>query len=479
VPPVTAPEQATHVTTPPSRRLGGAVLAVPLLLAAPTAAAAAPTDPDVLAGASGYLVDQLDPDTQLVENEEFGFTDQGLTADVVLALTATGGDPDQVAATVAALTTAEQVDTYVSGGSATERYAGSFAKLALTVQATGGDPTDVAGRDLLAELAELTQAADADQPGRISDVSEFGDFSSVITQSLAILAFSAAEQDLPERSLDFLLDDQCETGGFTNEFGDAPGCVGDPDATGFAVQALLAAGANEADAALAWLESIRTEEGAWVSDDLSGDPVANANSTGLASQAFTAAGSDTEASRAFLVSLQDDQTCGFRYQASDPDADARATVQAVPALTEAPFLALADGSFTPAELGTDPCAEADDPSDDPGDDPGDDSGDDPGDDPTDDPVDGDPVDGDPVDGGPVDGGPVDGDPTDGGVGSGTDRTTGSTVRTGQQTPTTTVTSDTLPRTGTDGLAGLVAGGVLALLLGAVTLTRTRRTGDVT
>lgn len=336
---------------PSSHRIAAACSAAALALPAvllPAAALADPTDPVVLADTSAYLLEQLDPDTALVENEEFGFTDHGLTADIVLALLSTGAASDQVATTTSALAEADQVEAYVTGETGTDRYAGSFAKLALTLQATGDDPSDVDGRDLLAELTALAAPADDPEAGRFRDESEFGDFSSVTSQSLALLTLTVAGQDLPDGAVDFLLADQCDTGGFTNPFGDAPDCDGEPDATGFAVQALVAVGEDDAAAdAAAWLQDTQLDDGSWETTDEEGDTVANANSTALASQALTAVGADTDGARAFLVGLQDDDGCGLRYAADDEAAGERATAQAVPALAEATFLALATGDHDP------------------------------------------------------------------------------------------------------------------------------------
>jgi hypothetical protein len=344
------------VTGPRSpRRLWVATLA--LLFTPAGAAAADPADPDVVAGTAGYLVEQLEDDglaTTTFDGETY--VDHGLTADIVLALQATGGQDDQVEASTAALV--EQQDDY-TGAAFGDRYAGSFAKLALVLLSTGEDASDV-----LAQLEDLTQGPDEEQPGRISDDTADGDFSNVITQSLAILAFIAQGEEPPETALGFLVDDQCDSGGFTDEFGDAPDCEGDPDATGLAAQALLAGGADDAAGdAVAWLEGARTDEGAWVSDDVDGEPVPNANSTGVATQALAAAGRDTEASRSFLVDLVDPDTCGIRYQTGAEEADVRATVQAVPALVDAPILALADGTNAPADAGADRCRDGGDTAD--------------------------------------------------------------------------------------------------------------------
>jgi hypothetical protein len=391
----------------------GAAIAIP---AVATAANAQPTDPDLLAQVSTYLVEQIDADTELVPSP-WGGADHGLSLDVLFALASTGADPGQVVATTAALADPNEIDGYLSFWDPDEKYAGATAKLSLGLLTGGLDPTDVAGRDLLAELTELVT-----ESGRISDVSQYGDWSSVITQSLAVLAYTAAGEQLPENVVAFLVADQCDTGGFTNAFGDAPACTGDPDATAFAIQALAAADTAGEDvgaplaAATAFLEDTQVD-GVWLSDDLDGTPVANANSVGLASQAFSTLGLDTEEPRLFLASLQDPETCGLRYQLSDDEPDARATAQAVPALAEVGFLDLATGTHTPAALGDATC----------------DGG----------TTDGDTTDGGTTDGGTTDGGTTDGDTTD------SDTTDGGTTDGGTTDDDDTTDDDTTDDATTD------------------------------
>ena len=136
----------------------------------------------------------------------------------------------------------------------------------------------------------------------------------------------------------YLRTQQCANGSFPLDFG-ATDCVGSTDATGFAVQALVAVGGPTARAAAQdagrWLRRRQNDDGS-----LSGNGSRNANSTALAAQAFDAlgfprAGADA---RDFLRSLQ--VRCGgpaslrgsVRYDASGSGDTLRATSQAVPAL---------------------------------------------------------------------------------------------------------------------------------------------------
>jgi hypothetical protein len=323
----------------PSRRTAGLAVAAGLALVAVSAPASADTAdstvPEAVAAAD-WLADQLVDGTHF---ENSGYNDYGLTADAVLALTAAGTEEEAAAAATAWLMTEDDDEANVTGyvGAGTEQYAGAHAKLALTVVARGEDPTDVGGIDLIAGLLALESDA-----GRFTDVSQWGDYSNVFTQSLAILALERATDDgASEEAVDFLVGAQCPDGGFGTTFPSGGSCVSEADGTAFALQALLAAGADEpAEDAQAWLVAQRGADGSWASD-ANGTPQPNANSTGVAASALTAAGLDTSLSRTFLVSLQR-AGGGISYLPGAAEApDARATAQAVPALAEVSLIDVA------------------------------------------------------------------------------------------------------------------------------------------
>lgn len=313
-----------------SRRVVGAAIAATLALSTVGVAHADPLDPDLAApAAAGWLAGQL-VDGERIVNAEFGFDDAGLTADVVLALASAGAAADVAEQAYAWLTT--QAAGYT--GPATESvFAGATAKLALVAVAMGDDPTDVGGLDLIAQLASREQA-----DGRFTDDSEFGEFSSTLTQSLAVLALSRAPDVAPsETAVAFLLAQQCDDGGFRFAL-DEDGCTSAVDTTGFVVQALAALGGDDADAAIVtaadWLATVQTDQGGFLSD--SGE---NANSTGLAAAALSVADRNdaTVAARGFLRSLQDgcgdDQPGSIRFDADDGGDRDRATSQAILGLT--------------------------------------------------------------------------------------------------------------------------------------------------
>ena len=327
------------------RRLAAAalLLAPALVLATPGVAQAAPTR-DRADAAAGWLGRQLDDETRVVVGS-FG-PDYGLTADTVLALDA--AKVGRVAANRATSALKRNVPAYTGGGDATEYYAGAFAKLLVVAAAHGSDPRAFgrsARSDLVAQLQGLecgargrTDCAAADR-GRFSDISQYGDFSNTLTQSLAIIGLERTTRAGASRpAVRFLLGQQCDNGAFPEAFGAAV-CAGSVDATGFAVQALVREGSVDALAAAEsagrWLARQQQRNGSFV-----GNGTRNANSTALAAQAFDALERATRAAKArsFLRSLQvgcagaPERRGLVRYNRAGTGDPVRATAQAVPAL---------------------------------------------------------------------------------------------------------------------------------------------------
>lgn len=288
-----------------------------------------PDPADAATAAAGWLAAQF-ADGERLETTFDGetFPDAGLTADAVLALAGAGVAGDRIEAATDWLGT--QVPTYTGGGS--EAYAGATAKLVLVAEATGRDATDFGDRDLVAQLAGLE---DPDS-GRFSDVSEWGDFSNALTQSLAILALErATDTGASEAAVSFLADAACDDGGIPEQFA-TDGCTPAVDATGFAVQAFLAAGdADASDAAVAWLLDQQAADGSFGG----GGATANTNSTGLAAVALAVAGEDAAAAAAadWLAAAQYDcadiAPGAIPYAPADEGDLQRATAQALPGLT--------------------------------------------------------------------------------------------------------------------------------------------------
>lgn len=224
-------------------------------------------------------------------------TDWGLTIDAVLALHA-GGQGSR--ATAAAGVVATNALSYVTGtdfGSPDDRYAGALAKLLLMVLAGGSDPSAVVGIDAESEL-RARMRTDGAQAGRFSDASAFGDFSNGIGQALAVLALERTAVGVPTAAVDFLLAQQCPSGGFRVAYDTGDGCGSDsessPDATAFAAMALASLPTDTAVAAAlvaagGWLVGSQAEDGS---------VAGNANSTGLAGAALRAGGLVAAANRA-------------------------------------------------------------------------------------------------------------------------------------------------------------------------------------
>lgn len=335
--------------TTPSTPLRSASLVLSLLLAlvlqplaaVPAAAAPVPPLPDDPAAsaevAAGWLALQL-VDGERLEGE-FG-PDVGLTADAVIALAAAGVAEEQLQAATDWLST--QVAAYTQGVPADQDdavYAGATAKLILALLVGDRDVRDVGGTDLIAQLEDREQA-----DGRFTDTSEFGEFSSTLTQALAVLALERSTDTEPSAAaVQLLLDQQCEDGGFRFDLA-AEDCTSAVDTTGFVVQALTAVGGDAPTAAATtaaqWLVSIQADDGVFASAD---GP--NANSTALAAVALelvpTVTGRDEalDAARSALLSLR--TGCEGPYPGAIPFSGevagdvARATTQAIPGLVGA------------------------------------------------------------------------------------------------------------------------------------------------
>ena len=320
-------------------------------LLAPTAAFAQTSEPtdttdttEAAAAAAGWLAGQF-IDGERIETTFDGTTypDAGLTADAVLALAGAGVAGDTIEAATDWLAT--QVAAYTGDGEDAV-YAGATAKLALVAEATGRNATAFGGRDLLTQLT-----AQETDTGRFVDTSEFGDFSNAITQSTAIIALErATDTGASDAAVAFLADAACDDGGIPEQFG-TDDCESAVDATGFAVQALLAAGETAAaEAAVDWLLEVQQDDGSFGG----GGAAANTNSTGLAAVALALAGEDAAAAAAadWLAAAQFDcagpEPGAIPYAADDAGDLTRATAQALPGLT---LTSLLDTTSADADAG--------------------------------------------------------------------------------------------------------------------------------
>ena len=336
-----------------------------LSLALAPAASAAAAD-----GPVHYLAEQLAAggDRLTVEAGGQTYDDYGLTIDAVLGMTAagTGGD----AAAAATDYVVANSSAYIGYGE--DVYSAATAKLLTFAIARGLDPRDVDGTDLVTTLRSLEQ-----ENGQFADKSEYGDYSNTLGQSFALIGLERAGINPSTASVDFLLDQQCEDGGFRLNFDD-PGtteddaCLSDPDATSLAVQALHTVGGRGpvVQSAADYLESRQDATGG-VGGGATTEGI-NANSTGLAATAFRLAGRDDALGQALAYIDSVTFGCetpalvgGIAYNRADFDAagaDAqpsdlitRTTAQAVLGLTDETYASVSSQGQTAATPAVEEC----------------------------------------------------------------------------------------------------------------------------
>ena len=281
-------------------RARAAVFFVTLILgctaAAAPALAATAGAPTKAQAAAGWLARQLVQGSHFVTVfDGVSYPAQGETIDALFAFAATKSANDYGARAIAWLEQPAVLSNYI--GTGTESYAGATAKVALAAEVRGINPARFGKVNLIARLAKLLTKS-----GRYSDHSAFGDFSNAFSQSLAIIALSR-DGGAPAKAVSFLISSECKNGGYPLNFAQKT-CVSDTDSTAMDVQALLAAGQRAAAVrGLSWLASVQKPDGGL---DATGGTSPNANTTGLAGEAFAAAGWNHQAALAakFLLSLQ-------------------------------------------------------------------------------------------------------------------------------------------------------------------------------
>ena len=295
----------SHLLSPRGRgvvsRTSAVLVATGLTLTGAAGAASAAELPSATAPASaavssvsGFLAGDLAANNNVIT--DFGYTQHGPTIDAVIALAASGAGAAQAQATTAAL--AADVEGYIGTGG--EIYTGATGKLLTLTAVQGESATDFGGVNLIERLrSTLTDE------GRFVDVSEWGDYSNTLGQSWAIIGLERAAAGADASAVEFLRDQQCADGGF-RLYPETEPCASNPDATGIAVQALVAAAGSadpDVSEATTYLADLMDSNGG-----IGGEPPTdgvNANSTGLAAGAFAAAGDTTNAAKArsFLASL--------------------------------------------------------------------------------------------------------------------------------------------------------------------------------
>jgi len=170
---------------------------------------------------------------------------------------------------------------------------GDMGRVALGLAIAGGNPYYAAGRNLVADIQ-----AEADPVTGALD-----DAGSLYSEMLGIQALIASNAVLPAGTVDNLLAAQNEDGGW----GWAVGQDSDSNTAALAVQTLIAAGVPGNDdvivSAAVYLQSVQGSDGGFVYSPVWGD-ISDADSTGVALQAFQSLGVDTSAGWSFARTLQ-------------------------------------------------------------------------------------------------------------------------------------------------------------------------------
>ena len=228
--------------------------------------ALASAEADAVARGAAFIRTTLQDDGALQTDRAFG---PGQTLDAIYALRAAGVDPAGL------VSAAGNTPADFLAALAPELEGALAAKGALAAIALGLDPRAVGGADLVVAV----EAAFDPATGRHA-ADDFG-------QALIVIALVTAGAEPPAAALDALRAGQLEDGGWGFDE------TSSIDATAIVVQALIAAGADATDSAvadaIAYLGASQLEDGGWGFDGVS-----NANTTAFAVQALIAAGIDPQ-----------------------------------------------------------------------------------------------------------------------------------------------------------------------------------------
>ncbi len=306
--------------------------------------------------AAAYLVAHLTGGDHVVG--PYG-TDLGQTADVVLALSSTTSQ--RTARDAAAAYLAAHVDDYVHGAAYADgtpggekkgaNYAGPTGKAIVAALAAGQDPRSFGGFDLVSELQDL-MVSSGSKAGRFADDSAYGDYSNPLGQAFDIIALRRATGGVPARAVTYLLTAQCADGGFADSYpASRKSCTSNPDSTGLALQALVAAGVGDpasgtscaASKALTWLRAHQARNGSYASGAVNPGATArpNVNSTAYAALGLSAATVSTSAQVTYLSGVQNpDGGLPVQPTSASRSSNLLATAQALNALTRSTFLSI-------------------------------------------------------------------------------------------------------------------------------------------
>lgn len=240
------------------------------------------------------------------ENGQFQtFNDTGLTIDAVLAIAAAGRGADSEAK-AASDDVVANLDAYVTGATPDAIAAGATAKAMLFAQVRDLDYNSLGGHDLEADLRETLSPTGRFRDKGFKDfqTNQPVDYSNAFGQVFGVLALADTNDGVPAEAVEFLVDQQCDNGGFRVTLGSA-GCLDDADAdldaTALALVAVQALDFDDRDDviadAVAYLKSEQASDGSFA---------ANANSSGIAANALRSVGNTAEARKAadYIRSVQ-------------------------------------------------------------------------------------------------------------------------------------------------------------------------------
>ena len=267
---------------------------------------------------------------QLADGSYSGFGgNTGATLDTILAAAAANTDPISWTST----SSVSLVDYVRSNAAAYARTNTSSAgKLALGVAAANLDPRNFSGLDLVISLTTYYSPTTGLYGGSNWD------------QAYAMLGLASAGESIPVTATQALVTRIETDGGWAF----SPGLGSDTDSTGLVLQALIAGGqpitSTPVVSGLAFLKTRQATDGGFISDPLYG-PQSNTDSTAFAVQGIIAAGADPLGPAwtisgsnpiSFMLSLQGPDGSLY-YTASFSESRQLATQQGIPGLTGRPF----------------------------------------------------------------------------------------------------------------------------------------------
>jgi hypothetical protein len=254
----------------------------------------------------------------------------GATADVMLAVAATGADP---------LAWSQDGNTpysFLAANAASINGVGDMGKVILALTAVGKSPRQLEGVDLVQRL-EATLGGDGG----------YGDSGMVNDQAYALLALASARRPIPDAAVNYLLERQIADGTWSWN-GDTTAGAGDNNTAAFAILALLTAGVPaDHPQIVATLDHFRGQQNAdggfpYISPSPYGTD-SDSNSTAVVMWALVATGEDP-AGNAWKIQGQDgtspldrlrafqNESGAFRWQDAIAGDNMMSTLQAPIAL---------------------------------------------------------------------------------------------------------------------------------------------------